>query len=546
MQAWLHTLFARVGATALLARVCESGRHGFAASLILVTLLLILLPTLCVALLTAAVPYGKPLDCTFGARALWILVVNPLWHAIVVWILLTLLVASLDYYRPYRPFWVFLPVTLGVYMLQVLYYGAIIYFVGSFPFNGAVAVLLSAVFVAANLPRMRRLLVGPVSPASKANADDLDLTASLLDPNNTGAANSDSEDKDESTIDEEDMEALSPRQLHAPPAVLLRRWRAYMHFLTVFVIGTLVYAAYTLGFKLGSSSKVKVGLALALFFSEVALRKFAQHLCRPLHRDLNFLFSGYWVYSMHAFYLVFSAPDIRLGKVDNLHSLVPVLLAVGSHPLLSAFRAFLHQTEFWMRFRCWIKKIPKPVFVCARIDPMALPIKEDMDYDDRGITNSHPPYRRAKATFDFYNMLGTLTAYGVYLAGSWALKYGKNGEQGNFPFGNEADVTSRHRGGGFSDRDFRSSLYFALCVWVLTLAVMLFWARFLRLYFHDVHRCLQHVHHTLISQPQLLLYTVLILLLNSLMVLYMLALPTRIWYFDIDMASIGSDTICSH
>jgi hypothetical protein len=297
-------------------------------------------------------------------------------------------------------------------------------------------------------------------------------------------------------------------------------------------------------------------LAAAVFVVEVTLRKAAQFSTLPLHPDVSVLLSGLFVYSLHYTTVAFSAPNIDLKDSHDACSL-RTLVTLGLHPLVNTWIALVHQSDMWMRFRCWLKCIAPPILLCHPISRRALPIEADVFRNGHGVTNAHPDYRHTKVPpspsfqdmnqlqlflqvgFDIDCAFATMFGYGCFLTSSWVFREGLNVH--HFPYNSDDSINGIIEK-PYGETEFRTSLKFAAVVFFVVWFGFGLYARFLHLFFPVGRRHLRNTLHRFMSS-KLRVDMLLILTSNFICVISTLMDHSRVWYLSDADAGIGP--LCS-
>mmetsp|Transcript_40675 Transcript_40675/g.41530 ORF Transcript_40675/g.41530 Transcript_40675/m.41530 type:complete len:696 (-) Transcript_40675:122-2209(-) len=480
--------------------------------LMMLALINIFLPGIWSIIIYGLIPVGDYLKCEFKEFAVWLFLTNPLTEVTWAFVDFSLMFACLDRNIPWRPFWMYLPALLSIYVFQVLFFLPIVLTVGTFTCQALVSRVLSWMISIVWYFLLKKGIFAftDVYEVHRGNFGNVETIKDHISKVIEAAVHSDYVPTDEENV----------------------RFKAWIKVSFTKSVMLYAYSAYLIGYETGNTN-LQTGLAFAIMAVSIAFRKFLQHFGAVFDRDMNFLISGLSVYTMHATFIAFSTPNVEMDGSSNYTTNWRVYLSLFLSPLGDVFISFFHQSNMWFRFRNWIKKIAKPVLLCARpTDYSAIAVEDDMDFDGRGITNAHPDYRRAKTYFDFLVYWGNIAGYGSYLLVSWIFKAGPNVNK--YPFNNipEFPELSFFPTRGFEWRDWGFSVLFSVVV-VFTLAIgFVGYVYYLRKFYPDVWPCTVHSMYSFGRNPYKLGFAVLIVTVTLSDTIIMLLNFSRVWYYD--------------
>ncbi|KAA8490494.1 hypothetical protein FVE85_1676 [Porphyridium purpureum] len=472
----------------------------------------IALPSIYCLIFFGVIPLGDFLECGFREFAVWVFVTNPINEVVWAFADVTLMFAALDRTLPWRNFFFYFPMLLTVYCVQCGIWAAISATVGTFTCQALVSRSISYCIVLSWYKYLKRPFYHSMHDRDEVREyKDAGLTLrktlALLNPRGEG--------RKYQLTDDENAD-----------------YNQWLKISFTRMLMFMVFAAYMIASK-AADDNIKTLIAFIFSMFSVAFRKVIQHQAMRFSVDMNFALSGLSVYSMSAAFIAFSTPNID-NDDDNYSEAWGTYLALFSGPLSHMFVAFFHQSNLWFRFRNWIKKILKPLLMCAPvIDYSAFPVEVDMDFNGRGTTNAHPDYRRAKSFFDFFVFWGSLSAYAAYIFISWIFLVGLNTDA--FPFNDSSNVALNFFDNrSFTWTDYAWSLGFSGIVAVLMFIFFAVYVWYVKRFYPDVFGSLLANMWDYGLHPFKLGFAVLIITVSLCDSIIMLMTFSRVWYFGSD------------
>eukprot|EP01134_Creolimax_fragrantissima_P001001 CFRG1001T1 len=361
----------------------------------------------------ALMPLGDdPTRCaSFKSEAMWVYFTNPLHEVAIAFCHSILLYACLDESQPWRPFKFYAPLLVIVYLVQIAVFSAVGATIVSFEFQGLVMRLITLVLELCYNKYMQEKIVTFRQCVQT---------------------------EDDKAID--DCEA--------------KRFVAFEKYLVFEYILFVMYAAYVVGIhKLDGAYITAVNMVVVLL--TMILRAILQTMLIPFHKDMQFMLTFVTIYGFKATFTAFVSPSFG--------SSFGAFFSAAVTPLTSIILAFMHHSELWFRFRCWIKTVYTGA-VCMPTKYKSLSVYEDFDFNGRGNNNALPDYQRTKLHNDFLEIYAQLCGYIVYLCVAPVLRWGPNKD--HFPYSSEniflPDSSTITDDQLFTDEEFRQSVYFAL------------------------------------------------------------------------------------
>ncbi|KNC79784.1 hypothetical protein SARC_07839 [Sphaeroforma arctica JP610] len=315
------------------------------------------------------VPLGDdPSNCaSFKFEAVWIFFTNPFHEVTIGFCHSILLYMCLDEMQPWRPFKFYGPLLVIIYVVQTAVFAVTGATIGTYKFQG---VLMRAITLCCELAYHNFLKYRII------------------------------------TFRENDATEPTESQLS--------RFSAFNLYLFFEFLLFVMYACYVVA-TIELDGNLLTAINLAVVILTMILRAILQSLLIPFHKDMQFIVTFITVYGFKASYTAFLAP--------NFGSSVGAYMTAAITPLTSVLLAFLHHSELWFRFRCWIKTVYTGPF-CMKTKSKALAVFEDFNFNGRGNKNDLPAYQRTKVHNDFLEIYAQLCGYIIYLLVSPVLRYG--------------------------------------------------------------------------------------------------------------------------
>ena len=267
----------------------------------------------------------------------WLFATNPLVECTIAYTNLMLFLGSVDPKYPWRPPYMYLPILFTVYSAHVLFWLPFVVDDESFQYVGIVTRLITLVVTMFSIRvRLHDLL--------------------SFDP----------------------VTQLSQPGLELPPSQL-KRVKVFWVFLIIQTFVTFILFGYALLIK-SVGQRMQAVLAFALAILTVLVRKIIQKQTVVLNKEMCFLLSGYWTYSLTAAFAVFSSPNFGrpFGASDTTQARLSQLktyIFLAYIPFTDGVMAFVKQSNLWYRFRCWSRNWIRTIIKFQGLTYEAIPIE---------------------------------------------------------------------------------------------------------------------------------------------------------------------------
>eukprot|EP00039_Didymoeca_costata_P003831 m.69971 g.69971 ORF g.69971 m.69971 type:complete len:623 (+) comp12096_c0_seq1:201-2069(+) len=295
-------------------------------------------------------------------------------------------------------------------------------------------------------------------------------------------------------------------------------YRVVMKSFSACVISVFLYILLMSFWLLAYHESDSVGQAILPFVLLVPVFGWKKYLLAKTDQFpivIAMLMAGFWVENLDDIFQTMVFPS-----VDSPGT---AYVALFARKLGENVSYLIFLTEWWFRFRVWIKDFFK--HLCHKDMPHAKPIVEDVSQTDRGHSNIRPAYWRRQTQFLMYKIMSQSLSYVFYLVVTPQLRSEKdNGIY--YPFHDGSSEES------LTDENYYNSLIFAGVSLVSTLLTGVVSAWLIRRYRRKTYDEISGTYGRLFRHPKYYGFMCLILLSNALVAFNTLLYHNRLWFFQ--------------
>eukprot|EP01135_Chromosphaera_perkinsii_P006801 Nk52_evm2s598 gene=Nk52_evmTU2s598 len=258
----------------------------------LLIFLVSIFPTAVTCAWFALIPIHDP-DGSYGDKASWVFVVNPLTWVLISYLIVTVFLACLDERVPWRPWHTWVHIPIMTYFVSVCTVGFSVFFHNSWPLNGIVSFFVTIVTTLLGL----RL---------KNNVD-----------------------------------FYCPRKHY-----LDTLWQFSKCMITVFIF-TLVLACYVIGFSAAGGGILQSLLTFALMIFAFIFKKILLAQTDQFPLEAAMVIAGLWVENLDDIFTTMAYPSVDSPEIT--------FIVLWFSKFFGNIWYLLFLTDYWFSFRVWIK-----------------------------------------------------------------------------------------------------------------------------------------------------------------------------------------------